>query len=155
MNILAQFNKLSLNQKIVLIVVLIIVAWILKNKIKGYLAAQGSNIQTKSEISVLQANGIKATYPEEKYQKLADYLFTSMNRMWPDANAVYNAFSQLRNDIDFIKVSREFGIREADDNWFGLVPAKNLAGWITSYLKGPEIQNINSILKDRGISKRF
>lgn len=149
------WHSLSPQGKLIVILIILIILFVLRNKIKGSIQAAGKSIQNQSEVAVLQAHGIKATYSEDKYKKLADYLYRSMDGWGTDSEAVYNAFEQLRNDVDFILLDRAFGIRTASDNLFGLLEDEDLKGWIREDLSATEVQKLNTILKNRGITKRF
>ncbi len=149
------WNKLEPREKLLLIIVILIIVWISRNKIKGFLNGVGKTLQNQSEISKLKSNGIKQTYDEEKYKKLADYLFRAMDGGGTYTEDVYNAFEQLRNDVDFLKLEMAFGVRTASTNFFGMIEDEDLKGWIKGDLSESEISKLNNILKVRGISKRF
>lgn len=149
------WDSLESREKMILIIVVVVILWISRNKIKGFLNAAGKNLQNQSEISKLQSNGIKATYDAEKYQKLADYLFRAMDGVGTYVQDVYNAFNQLRNDVDFIKLDTAFGVRTPTDTWFGLAGSHDLKTWIKEDLSESEVSTLNNLLKNRGVSKRF
>lgn len=149
------WGSLDSKSKLFLIIVLLIVVWLLRNKIKGFVQATGKTVQNQSEISKLKSAGIKQTYSDEKYKKLADYLQRSMDGAGTETDNVFNAFEQLRNQVDYLKLEISFGVRSAKDNLFGMIEDADLTGWIKGDLSESEIKNLNSLLKLRGISKKF
>lgn len=142
-------------QQLMTVVLVIVFFYIIRNVVRGWLKAADATLQNKSELTALATQGVKPTYGEEKYRLLADYLYNAMDGWGTESDDVMNAFNQLRNDADFIKLEQAFGVREATDNMFGLIESQDLHGWIVEDLSGEEITRLNGILKSRGISKRF
>lgn len=132
-------------QQIALLVILALIAWWLIQVAKARIEAQKEAIKGRAEISVLQEQGIKATYGSATYVKFADVIERSIAGAGTDENMVYKTMSYLNNDIDFIKLNNAFGIREGQD----------MRGWIRGDMDANEIAPINSLFSGKGMKKRI
>jgi len=97
------------------------------------------------------------TYPNSQYFAWANRLEQSMFDIGTDEDAIFSVFSYLRNNGDFIKLKQAFGVREYTGGFLPgfLSPDLSLDGWIQEELDSSEIQQLNNILKNKGITYRF
>lgn len=149
------WNDLTGGQKLMAIVIAIILLWLFWNTLKGAYRSASNTLQNSGEMAALSASGIKASYSPDEYKSMANKLYEAMDGWGTDSPAIFSIFGKLNNDVDFIKLDQAFGVREATDNMFGLYSAEDLEGWIVDDLSTSEITQLNSILKKRGITKRF
>ncbi len=104
-----------------------------------------------------EASGGSTTYPDSQFYAWANRLEQSMFDVGTDEDAIIEIFSALRNNSDFIKLKQAFGIRNYTG---GFVPGflsddLSLDGWIAQELDASEINEINTILSNNGITYRF
>lgn len=120
-----------------------------------------------TELQQLAAKGIYPTWNDAQYLNLSEQLVQAMNGCGTDEDAIYQVFSGLRNDADFLKLVQQFGIRyyepcswsspisylrwQFNDKAFG----GNLSTWLGYDLTVGEIAHINSILSSHSITYSF
>jgi hypothetical protein len=149
------WGGLTSQQKLVFVLIIIAFIWIVRNAIKGAVRGAEGAVQNVSETAVLQASGIKPSYSDSQYKAMAQKLFDAMDGAGTYDDDVYAVFDKLNNDIDFIKLDKAFGVREASDNLFGAIPSEDMRGWIRDDLSAAQIVTLNKRLKANGVSKRF
>jgi hypothetical protein len=96
------------------------------------------------------------TYPNSQYFAWANKLEQSMFDVGTDEDAIYDVFSKLKNNGDFIKLKQAFGVREYTGGFVPgfLSPDLSLDGWLQQELDSSEILQLNNILKNKGIIYR-
>lgn len=108
----------------------------------------------KDELNKLAKSGIKPTLTDVQIQQISSKIKSSaasQNVLGTNEQAIYNAFSLLKNDADFNKLVIEFGEERKS---FSFATA-DLFGWIADELNESEAAKLNLILKQRGISYKF
>ena len=103
------------------------------------------------------ASGGSTTYPDSQFYAWANRLEQAMFDIGTDEDAIVEIFSALRNNSDFIKLKQAFGIRNYTG---GFVPGflsddLSLDGWLAQELDSSEINEINTILSNNGITYRI
>jgi hypothetical protein len=154
-DISSSWESLKSSQKIFLVVTTIVVLFVLWNKFKGQIKAAGKTISNTSEVGALNNNGIKASYPREKYKTFAKYLFNAIDPWNTDEQTVFGLFGYLKNDVDFIELDKAFGVKTPTDNYFGLVADKNMRDFIKASMSVDEIKQLNQVIKNNGMTKRI
>ena len=94
------------------------------------------------------------TYPNSQYLAWANRLEQAMFDIGTDEDAIFQIFAQLRNNTDFLSLKAAFGIRNYTGGFLpGLVSGDlSLDGWLQQELDRSEIEELNSILFDNGIT---
>jgi type II secretory pathway pseudopilin PulG len=95
-----------------------------------------------------QTAGQKITLPLSQYNVLADQIEQACIGSWydpTDEDAIYDAFGQLNNNADYLKLQQVFGSR---DGW-------TLNEWIKGDLSTSERQKVNDILAMKSITYRI
>jgi hypothetical protein len=149
------WKSLTPGQQLFVVLVIVIVIWIARNALKGFVEGAENAIQNVSEEQALNNAGIKATYTNSQYKSMADILYSAMDGYGTDDELVYKQFAKLKNDVDFVRLDDAFGVREATDNLFGLYEPLDLRGWVKDDLSESQIKTLNSKLKSQGITKRI
>lgn len=149
------WKGLTSAQKFTVLVIIAVLIWILRNSIKGAVSGAANAVQNVSESAMLQANGIKASYPDSTYKSMATKLFDAMDGYGTDEDVIFEQFDKLKNDVDFIKLDKAFGVRTASDNLFGMIEPTDMKGWIRDDLSPALIANLNARLKSNGVTKRL
>lgn len=90
-------------------------------------------------------------------EQLSNAIFTAMDGYTTNEDAIYVAFRQMKNNADFLAVSKAFGIREVSSGQWN--PASNMKGTLTQCLQdeldSDERKKVNEILKARNIRFRI
>ena len=90
------------------------------------------------------------TLPELDYKSIADAMFKAMYGLGTKKDSLFSQFKKLRNIKDLQKVITEFGERK------GMIGGKyNLNYWIKDELKSKDLEELNNILKEKGIDYKF
>jgi hypothetical protein len=120
------------------------------------------------ELFGIQDNGLKKYYtkfyndiskyiklddtlqPDLDYKYIADTMFKSMYGPGTKTEQLMGEFKKLRNLIDLHKVITEFGERK------GMIGGKHdINYWIKDELKSKDLEELNNILKEKGIDYKF
>jgi hypothetical protein len=149
------WKSLTPGQQLFVVIAIVIIIWIARNSIRGYVEGAQNAIQNVSEEQALNNAGIKATYTTSQYKSMADILFSAMDGYGTEDELVFKQFAKLKNDVDFVRLDDAFGVREATDNLFGLYEPVDLRGWIKDDLSESQIKTLNSKLKSQGLTKRI
>lgn len=123
--------------------------------------------QAAKELAVLQAQGIKLSYPVSQFLNYADRLVQAMNGCGTDESMIYSVFSAMKNDADILQLITSFGLRyytpcavsdpvsyaifQFNDHAYG----GELGTWLSYDLSDNEIIKINGILQSKGINYQF
>lgn len=138
---LKAWEKASSTTKIIIVIVAMAVVYFAYT---FYLQSKVT-IQQKSEVLALQAQGITASYNASKYESLANTLETAMKGWGTNEQTVFDVFSDLKNDIDFIELDKAFGIRDSVD----------MKGWLKDDFSTADIKALNNQLNNQSITKRI
>lgn len=139
------WGGLSSKEKFVIVLILVLLIWVIRNSIQGAVRGAKTNVQGTAEIIALQANGIKQSYSDSYYDTLANKLETAIKGWGTDEQAVYSVFDKLNNNVDFIKLEKAFSVRESQD----------MREWLKGDLDTEEIKKLNARLKANGITKKI
>lgn len=104
-------------------------------------------VKTQTDIVKLENSGQKQTYLDSQYNSYADALYTAMNGMGTNFDAIMRVFGAMKNDLDVAKLISAFGTKE-DYNlteWL----ADDLSDWLG------EPDKLNKLLASKGITYRF
>lgn len=133
------------------VVVGLIIVILVGAKIKSLVEAFRENRDNKSEQQVLQAQGVKLTYPKSWYQNKASELFRAMDSTWydpstwgTDEDRIMRIFGALKNNLDFIELESAFGVKDGYD----------MDAWLRGDLSTYYLDQINKMMTNRGITKR-
>lgn len=99
-----------------------------------------------------QKAGQTASYPSATYSQLADKIYAAVMYTWgTDEQAIYDVFSQMKNNLDVAMLIKAFGKRRLE---FSTQDAE-LGAHLGNDLDSTEIARINSILGSKGITYKF
>lgn len=93
----------------------------------------------------------KATITSAQASQLAAKIRGAWGVFNDDEEAVYSVFAQLHNLADLFLVIEKYGYYQPN----ALLPKEDLPTSITSRLNSREIEKVNTILSERGISYAF
>lgn len=132
-----------------IVVVVLVIGFLFKNRIQSLLSAIKNRRKIREEKKLLDDLGMVLTYPPSWYSSNAQKLYSALYTNWLDWNCneteVIKIFNQLQNDLDFVELSLAFGVKDSYD----------LTQWIYSCLNASEINNVNQLLAQKGITKRL
>jgi hypothetical protein len=90
-------------------------------------------------------------------EQTSNAMFTAMDGYGTNEDAIYVAFRQMKNNADFLAVSKAFGIRTISSGQWNVV--NNMKGTLTQCLQdeldSDERKKVNEILKARNIRFRI
>jgi hypothetical protein len=128
---------------IVLTIVLIVVFW---GKIKALFSSITNKVADSQDLNQhMSETGETTTLSSAKYNQLAAIIYQACDRWGTDEDAIYNAFNQLNNTADYLKLNSVFGLQDGH----------NLDWWIRSELSNRERRKLNEILANKGIDHTF
>ena len=101
--------------------------------------------RTKQNIDIYTIDASNATLSNVQIAGLAQKIANAWGGIWNDnEEAVYDAFRQLNNYDDLIKLMRAYSFKN-----------ENLQTSITKRMSNREVAKINSILASKGINYKF
>ena len=144
-NIFQKNKKLAYG---ILALIIVIILW-----------KQGKNLinRLKSKSLVKEADenvqDDKLTYPVEQYKIFADRLYTAMQGISTDEDAVYDVLSKMINKDDMLKLIATFGTREDTEwGWFrSLNTNGNLITWLQNELSKKEQEKVSEYFSKCGL----
>ena len=156
-------SSLPLGVKIAIGVGIVVVALIIAKKVKKFVSKTGSVIEDKttlntqsSEINQLKDAGIKQTYPDSQYRTWADTIYNNVSGCNNDYSLIpLNIIKRLVNDVDWIKLSKEFGTRDVKGCGFASNRQCTLPVALNWKLSDDSLALINLILKSRSSKYRI
>ncbi len=122
--------------------------------------------QAAAELAILQAQGVKLSYPTGQYLIYADRLAQAMDGCGTDEDMIYSVFDAMKNNADVLQLVTSFGLRyyrpcslspveyliwQFNDQAYG----GELATWLSYDLSDGAISEINDILQSKGITIKF
>ncbi len=153
------FLSRPLPQQVIIAVVLIVVALFILRSIRslftGWFTGFQRNIQLKGEATQLSLEGQKKSFSPSQYEAFANQLFYALDGGGTDEPAIFNVFSQMKNDLDVIELERVFGFR-ASEKWYNTSDKYSLGEWLRSDMEQDEMdQYVNAPLREKGITKSY
>jgi hypothetical protein len=127
----------------------------------------------RQEINQLQNLGQRPSFPQSQYkswadriqnqydgadfkQNLFDYDIPVLGTWSGSGKVTAQIISQLKNNLDFLKLSEAYGVRTYDQaGWFTGDFTGNLTQAINDELDSGEVNALNNMLKKQGITYRF
>lgn len=130
-------------------VALLVVTLLFKNRIQAVIASIKNRRKMRDEKKLLNDLGMSLSYPTAWYTSNAQKLYEALYTNWIDWNCnetqVIQVYNQLKNDLDFTELYLAFGTKDSYD----------LTQWLYSCLNQGEINTVNQLLAQKGISKRI
>ena len=124
------------------------------NKKSGTKNPQG-NILTNPTNAPLEVSVVKPTLSDDKLRSHINTLVKAFNGDGTDEQAVYDVFTDVKNDADFNNLVSKFGERTIKGGWFTNSYKSGLRGIIKNEMDSNEIKFLNEILQSNGVSKQF
>jgi len=134
-----KWDAMSISSKIIITLVILVALYFAIQFFK----AGKSRVEEQAEILQLQSQGVSASYTSSKYKSLADTLYIAMDGAGTDEDSITDVFSQIKNDIDFVKLDQAFGTRDG----------YTMTAWIRSEVSAYWISVYNSKLLSNGLTK--
>lgn len=107
---------------------------------------------------VANPNANQLTYPIINYTNWANRIEVALEQLYnDDEDAVYHVFGQMRNNDDVLQLQKAFGTRKNSPWGFGTFGGYSgtLSEWMQASLSAEEINTVNTILTDHGITIQF
>lgn len=117
-------------------------------------APKSNSKLAEDEIVKLQKKGVSASITPAQASGLADSIYRARhgnNVLGTDEDAIYNAFSKIKNEADLYLVIKAFGNRRLS---FSFQDA-GLHGYLSDELDQDEISKVNRILSSKRINYQF
>lgn len=114
-------------------------------------------IDAANALVELSKQGIVPSFSASQYDGWAGAIVQAVNDCGTDEGAIYNVFSQMKNEADVQKLIAVYGVRDYKgcfENYFGMV-SRGLSGTLSSELSTGEKDYLNGILQSKGITTRF
>jgi hypothetical protein len=116
----------------------------------GIVKQTGANIQTGTELGVLNQQQIKPSYTGTQYSIFADGLYSAMVDYWyswgTDEDGIKAIMQQMINDADVLKLNQTFGTRDG----------YTLAQWFRSELSDEDLKYyVNDPMARNGVTFKF
>lgn len=135
---------------------------VLYRALGGFIAQQSAmreNQDASNELDKLNENPhTKQKITKYQAQQIANAIFTAMDGYTTNENAIYTSFRQLKNNADFLAVSKAFGTRKISSGRWNFV-VNDMEGTLTQCLQDElgddERKKVNEILKSKKIRFRI
>ena len=130
--------------KIAILVIFLIIAFrIAMPQLKKLLGMLKKSDEKKHVEELEESIDLKElTYPVSQYGIWADSLYTAMNGLGTDEQAIYDVFSEMRSNNDVAQLVVSFSVREDE----------TLSQWLIGDLSDSEKKTVRKILSDRNIT---
>lgn len=147
--------------KIIMIGGALVGAYVLYKALSGFIANESGRAENQSasdELDKLNNNpSTKQKISNYQAEQLANKIFTAMDGYQTDEETIYNAFYQLKNNADFLAVSKAYGTRTISSGQWNFV--RDFKGTLTQCLNDEldsgERYKVNKILKAKNIRFRI
>ncbi len=108
------------------------------------------------EYVALQESGKKPTLTKSQMESIANVIFNAVEGYGTDEDSIMRQIRKINNDMDFLGVSRAWGIRPVSSGRFNPEPdfKGNLSGALQNDLSDYWIKLINEHLKKKGSKYR-
>jgi hypothetical protein len=124
---------------------------------KGSAAQEANLLNQESQAEENQAGGNK-TFPDSQYFAFANRLEQAMFDWGTDEAAILDVFNQLQNNADYLALKTAFGVRDYTGGIVPYIPLispkLSLEGWLQEELSSSYINEINTMLYNKGITYR-
>jgi hypothetical protein len=135
----------SLAPPAIITVVLLFVVWLIYRK----MTAPGKDMQTIQD----DINASHLSYPKAQYQSFADAIQTAVEGTWgDDEEAIYDVFKMMKTNSDVLQLEIAWGRRTFFNLRDGLYYSASLAEVLHGQLSASELQKINEILAENGVT---
>jgi len=117
--------------------------------------ANKSVISAKDELAALLKKGIKPTISKSQADSWSDQIvkqFSGADLLLQSGSLVKRLFLNLKNDVDFLVLKTQFGIRSYKDAFFGAVKNVTLEAALQDELTNGSLEGINKQLAKQGIT---
>lgn len=99
-------------------------------------------------------SGEKPSYTDQQFSIYADGLAQAMQGVGTDEQSIFGIMNHMNSDLDILKLVSAFGLR--DYTFMVTDQGKlNLGEWLHQELSTSDLQQVNQILFDQGISYQF
>lgn len=109
------------------------------------------------DIKTLTQSGQVPSYPETTYKNLADRIEGASEGfvfgLGTDEEAMISVFTELKNELDVVKLEKAFGARIPPD-CVAFCDARPLGDYL-AYELGEDVAKVNKVLSNNGINMRF
>jgi len=121
---------------------------------------QPSNDASASQTPVSTGSGTIGTVQTlsaAEYKKMANNIFDAMSGWGTNLSVIYNELAKLKNNDDVAYLIQAYGIKQIPAGKFNPVPdfKGNLAEAFANELSYAQIENINSVMANNGITVKF
>lgn len=128
---------------ILIVIILLIVFW---SKIKSLFEQLINKTALNTELDeYTEETGERPTLTNAQFNMLANKLYTAMKGVGTDEDTIFAVFGQLRNTADVLKLVAVFGTKDGE----------TLEQWIRGDMSSWEINKLNRLLTNKGISYSF
>lgn len=139
------FKELSPKQQIITVIVAIVLLWLAIKTVRSYASRIGQYSEQLGEQAALVAQGHQKTYSQIQYNTMANQLYYAMKGFGTDEETIFSIMGKMQNDLDVIELDKAFGMRDT----------YSLQAWLRRDLSSADMQKVNMILSNKGISKSF
>ena len=107
------------------------------------------------DIEVFEDKGQKPTYNTSQYRTFANSIFNSVGYTYDDPSIVYTNLRRLKNDLDFLLLTKAFGKKLS--GFYGFREYRTLQEYLQYYYADHDkvIFYFNRILASKGIKQRI
>ena len=128
---------------ILIVIILLIMFW---SKIKSLFEQLINKTALNTELDeYTEETGERPTLTNAQFNMLANKLYTAMKGVGTDEDTIFAVFGQLRNTADVLKLVAVFGTKDGE----------TLEQWIRGDMSSWEINKLNRLLTNKGISYSF
>ncbi len=101
--------------------------------------------EVDDEIEDEEATGAVATFTDSEYYNMANAIHELLKGFFDNNDQVLLLLSKLQHNLDWLKLSAAFGIREASAFTYG-IDSGNLTQWLYARMPGSDIEDARAIL---------
>tara|TARA_R110001632_G_scaffold200795_1_gene323486 strand:- start:283 stop:750 length:468 start_codon:yes stop_codon:yes gene_type:complete len=152
---IATFFKSPAGQYSIVIVIAILAIWYLKDLIKNPFSTSDDVLR---DPDVANPNVSNLNYPIINYTNWANRIEVALENLYnDDEQSVYEVFSHMGNNDDVLQLQKSFGTRANTPYGIGLIGGYTgtLSEWLFAQFNSSEIDNVNTILAENGITIQF
>lgn len=140
--------------------VVVIVGYLIYSSVSTRLKHAGDYKEqkdVKDDLKDLESQNIKPSFTDSQYSTWASKLFSAFDGYQSDESAVYNVFSNMKNNADVLKLINAYGVREISSGKLNPEPnfKGTLSGAITAELDAEEVRALNLLLANKKIGIKF
>ena len=152
-------DKNNIVSTLIKIAVVALVVWLIIRFLKNSGAKLLNRIDNDEYVRAVDrrtGNENGGTYTDAEYTQMADRLYAAMNGPGTDENAVKAVLEMIKNDSDWARLVKAFGLRDSSYNPFD--SPCGLEQWIVGdFSSGSSAMNeyVNQPLRNNGVNKQF